>query len=212
MVSVGIDRFRTSWQNIASSLDVDPSAWAELGDELARRHSEHHRRYHTHEHIVAVVDHLEDLNATTPTTLLAAFFHDAIYDPTARDNEERSALLAESALRDLGIAAHLLTDVASIIRATATHRTPQFHVEGCAAFLDADLAIFGASPEAYDSYVRAVRQEYAHIDDATWRTGRRAVLEMFLEHDPLYLTSRGQWLFADAARRNLLRERRSLTD
>ena len=40
----------------------------------------------------------------------------------------------------------------------------------------ADLAVLGADVAGYDAYVTGVRQEYRHVDDATWREGRAAVL------------------------------------
>ena len=57
-----------------------------------------------------------------------------------------------------------------------------------AVLFDADLAILGASPAEYQAYVTGVRAEYAHVDDAGWRTGRAAVLQTFLDRDPIYAT------------------------
>lgn len=71
--------------------------------------------------------------------------------------------------------------------ATAAHR-----VEGddrnAAVLADADLAIIGASPEVYRSYLEQVRAEYAWVDDASWRAGRSRLLDDFLGRPRLYVT------------------------
>ena len=61
--------------------------------------------------------------------------------------------------------------------------------------LDADLAVLGAEPAAYQAYVTGVRAEYAHVDAAAWRTGRAAVLRDLLARRPLYATepARARW-------------------
>ena len=101
--------------------------------------------------------------------------------------------------------------VARLVEATAGHRlvgdlatTP-----GAACFLDADLAILGAEPAAYDRYVEAVRIEYAHLDDGAFATGRLAVLSDLAARPHLYLSGRGRARFEAAARANLAsRDRR----
>ena len=55
--------------------------------------------------------------------------------------------------------------------------------------LDADLAILSADPSAYEAYVRGVRGEYAHVDDAAWRVGRGAVLRSLLAPECRYSTA-----------------------
>ena len=57
-----------------------------------------------------------------------------------------------------------------------------------AMLLDADLAILGAEPGAYQAYVNGVRAEYAHVDDGHWRTGRSLVLQHFLDRPRLFVT------------------------
>jgi predicted metal-dependent HD superfamily phosphohydrolase len=58
-----------------------------------------------------------------------------------------------------------------------------------AVVLDADLAILAAEPSRYQAYATGVRAEYAHVDDASWRTGRTRVLRAFLERPAIYLTA-----------------------
>ena len=91
--------------------------------------------------------------------------------------------------------------------ATATHE-PAGADE--AALCDADLAVLAADPAAYAAYATGVRAEYAHIDEAGWRTGRAAVLRTFLERPALFHTAAMAGRDA-AARANLTAELATLT-
>ena len=100
---------------------------------------------------------------------LAAFFHDAVYDPQRRDNEEQSAALAERVLERAGLAAGARRrTVGDLVRATAAPRGDR-PTPDRAVLLDADLAVLGSEPAAYQAYVTGVRAEYAHVDDEAWR-------------------------------------------
>jgi len=200
--------FLTSWAELAAELELAPEPTNDIGFDLAACHTEPHRHYHTTEHITAVLRHLHDLHAATPTARLAAFFHDAIYDPTRSDNEAQSAELAREVL--VAVDRPEADDVAAIVLATAKHALPDHAPRETAAFLDADLAILGASPTVYDTYTEHIRAEYAHMSDRDFRAGRKAILQSFLERDVLYFTSAGQVSFEAAARANLTREIASL--
>src|SRR5262245_53040578 len=76
---------------------VPPYQAHPIFDDLVKRHSEPHRHYHTLEHVAEVLKVVGRLSkyATDPNAvLLAAWFHDAVYDPKAKDNELQSADLA----------------------------------------------------------------------------------------------------------------------
>ncbi|MFF5210719.1 metal-dependent phosphohydrolase [Streptosporangium sp. NPDC000396] len=153
-----------------------------LGRELITRYGEPHRRYHTTDHLEAVLAHIDTLagNAANPDLVrLAAWFHDAVYDPRRGDNEERSALLAERALPEMGLPAEAVATVARLVRLTVTHDPAPGDADG-AVLCDADLAILAAPPEIYAAYAAAVRQEYFFVPDDAFREGRAAVLRSLL--------------------------------
>lgn len=195
--------FVASWKRLSRELDCDATAADQVGQELLERHREPQRHYHTVEHIEAVLRHLQTLDAATSVTELAAFFHDAIYDPTAADNEEQSALLAIERLATLGLGAAITNHVAAIIRATAGHQLPDDATSLMAAFLDADLAILGADFDVYQAYAHAIRAEYRHMSDDDFRRGREQVLMHFAEREQLYFTEAGRSLWDAPARKNL---------
>ncbi|PZT88222.1 MAG: hypothetical protein DI637_08145 [Citromicrobium sp.] len=177
---------------------------------LRQRHAEPQRHYHDWTHIEALLGHFDRLGSRIhdrDAVLHAILFHDAVYDPKADDNEQRSAqLLIES---DVTIAEPSKTLAHRIILATDGHQFPDDLVgkdaEDAAHFLDMDLAILGASPERFDTYERAIRREYAHVSDAAYRAGRSAVLHKFADRDPLYFSAWGRDNFAARATRNISR-------
>jgi len=100
-----------------------------------------------------------------------------------------------------------------LILATAGHVTPGATNNDdvdTTLLLDADLAILGAEPAAYQSYVNGVRAEYAHVDDEAWLTGRSVVLHRFLERPRLFATQYMHDMYEHRARANIQAELASL--
>jgi pantetheine-phosphate adenylyltransferase len=81
-------------------------------------------------------------------------------------------------------------------------------------FLDLDLSILGAPQEEYIEYAKAIRQEYIHVDDETFRRERGAFLKRWLARGQeglyLYYTTPMRELFEAAAARNLQFEQEKL--
>ncbi len=175
--------------------------------DLAARYAEPGRHYHTLDHIAAVLDVLGDLGDSSTALPLAAWYHDAVYDPRAADNEGRSADLARAALPALGVPGEVVGETARLILLTKTHRAAAGDEAG-QWLLDADLAVLGADPETYDRYAAAIRREYAWVPDADYRAGRRRVLEGFLARPRIFFHLK----HAEApARRNVRREVEALS-
>ena len=185
-------------------------------DALLLRYAEPHRRYHTATHVMFVLRHLSDLSQAAGIQLsheliAAALYHDAIYDPRVADNEALSAVLARRDLADIGWSVDGCGSVAALIEATAGHLSDDDAsgstngAEGTdrAMLLDADLAILGADPGAYQAYANGVRAEYGHLDDDAWRAGRGAVLQRFLDHQRLFVTTYMYEAYEHRARGNI---------
>lgn len=187
-----------------------------LRDRLLACYAAPHRGYHDTRHLEEVLERLDDLMAQPSAAgvdrdavVLAAWFHDAVYDGHP-DDEERSAALAEVTLTASDVPRLLVAEVARLVRLTREHR-PDDEDLGGQVLSDADLAILAAGRERYDEYVRDVRREYAHLDDATFRTGRAAVLRELLAKPSLFHTPLARETWEDAARANLEREVADLT-
>ena len=188
----------------------DPAPYAE---NLLARWEEPHRRYHTTEHLVAVLDRVDLLaaHADDPAVVrLAAWFHDAVYRPDRSENEERSAVLAERALPEAGVDPDRTAEVARLVRLTVTH-DPQPGDANGEVLCDADLAVLAGSAQEYADYAAAVRAEYAFVPDDAFRTGRAAVLRDLLALPTLFRTPYGARHWEAAARHNLATELNVLT-
>jgi predicted metal-dependent HD superfamily phosphohydrolase len=186
-------------------------AW--LGDDprsrLEAAYGDGARGYHDLRHLSEVLHHVDDLmDAHDPareTVLLAAWFHDAVYDGRD-DDEERSARLAEATVPDPAVAA----EVGRLVRLTRTHR-PSPEDRSGQLLCDADLAILAAEPDRYGSYVRGVRAEYAEVADADFAAGRAAVLRDLLAKPSLYHCEAARARWERRARANIEREISSST-
>jgi predicted metal-dependent HD superfamily phosphohydrolase len=218
---------RAAWGAIAPA---SSRSW-EVFEDLIGRHRQPHRRYHGVRHVVWVLRHVRELEAAMPECRAAtydaaavdaaAFFHDAVYDATRDDNEERSAVLAEHQLASLGWDDARIRVAAELVRETATHVADGASTPADApaprdterrVLLDADLAVLGSEPAAYAAYATGVRIEYGHLPDDVWRNGRAAVLRRLLGRPSLYGSAPAREWWEARARANLTAELASLAD
>lgn len=188
------------WFKLMERLEVSPTQT--IFDDLIQRYNEPQRAYHNLKHIEALLKLLPQ----EPELELAAWFHDTIYDPRQSDNEEQSALLAGQQLGSVGVDQTLIARVYHLILATKTHQATDASM---ALFVDADLSILGAEPQAYDAYAQAIRKEYAWVAEADYRMGRSKVLQSFLNRQRIFQTDMFERL-EDRSRENLQRELRNL--
>ncbi len=140
----------------------------------------------------------------------AIWYHDAVYDPQAKDNEEQSAQLAQSQLSALGLASSQLDHIADMIRATAKHMDTPAQGD-MAFFLDIDLSILGVTPSRYAVYAQQVRFEYTSVPDQQFYQGRSQLLAYWLQMPMLYKTPYFQQRLEMQARNNLRAEWSALT-
>ena len=147
--------------------------------------------YHNERHIVAVLACVFRWSAGEPSLPLvaAALYHDAVYDPTRHDNELQSAVFCHDELTRTGVPVLRIVQAINLILATAYHQ-PHLQNADEVTMVDADLFILGSAPATYETYVQAIRTEYRHLSDEQWRTGRRGLLERFLQRERLY---HGTW-------------------
>lgn len=168
--------------------------------------SDPRRTYHNLEHLSACLAELERGGNVTgdPGVLAAAlWFHDAIYEPGASDNEQRSAELAIETLGRLGMGSTRLEKVARLISATSRRDEPESDDEKL--ICDIDLAVLGGSWSEYSRYAAAVRGEYS-IPAEQYAAGRAAFLRNMLTREHVYHTERFGDRYEHAARENMQRE------
>ncbi|WP_336936941.1 metal-dependent hydrolase [Acinetobacter modestus] len=172
-------------------------------NKLIAAYSERQRAYHTLQHLyecLVLVDSIRaDLN-DADAVVLALWFHDAIYDPQAKDNELKSAVLFEQYLaQDLSV--DIVQKIKRWIVATQKHAsTDELDLQ---FLLDIDLAILAAPPERFAEYEQQIQQEYAWVDPDIYSIKRKEVLVHFYQTEPLYQTEYFQQNFEQRSKGNL---------
>ena len=196
---------------------------AELGESLLQAWEQPHRAYHHSGHLSQMLTDLDRLytarkqGATPLALVLAAWFHDAVYEGAPGEDERRSEQLANASLEPLVTAGLLDGDelqmVSLLVRATATHELPEsadlpagYEPADIQFFLDADMAILAADSARYRRYLRGVRSEYSHFDDEAFRTGRTTFLRSILGRERIFLSEQALQLWEEPARANLQAE------
>lgn len=174
---------------------------------LDKLYSESHRAYHNWnhiEHMLDLFDHYREQLQSPMEVELAIFYHDAIYDPKKKDNEEQSALLAESDLSQSSLDSERVVAVRNLIRCTEKH-LPDDHPDA-KWLLDFDLAILGREEEVYVKYTKAIRKEYKMYPTLLYNQGRKKAMKKFLERERIFYTDEFFDRYESMARANIERE------
>ena len=196
------------WHQLLEPFGVRAETAHKTFTQLAAAYSEPGRFYHTLAHIESLLDTISVLKKQAKDLAalrLAAWFHDAVYDTRANDNEVRSAALAIQCLEEMNVPADIAAAVNRLILLTTNHQCKPEDCDGC-LFLDADLAILGAEPADYQQYARQIRQEYAWVPEPDYRLGRTKVLSRFLQRPRIYYTEEMLSTREAKARLNLAEE------
>ncbi len=165
------------------------------------------RHYHDTTHLMAclggldqVKNQMQDPNAAE----LALWFHDAIYWPRRKDNEERSAQWAAQFMTTAGLPVTQRDQVVRLILETKHSARPS---QGDARFvIDIDLGILGQNDAAYKAFERNVRKEYRWVPWIDYVKRRSAVLQSFLDRPRIYSTDWFRERLETQARSNLQRQ------
>lgn len=172
-------------------------------NKLIAAYSEKQRAYHTLQHLYECLVLVESIRADlndADAVALALWFHDAVYDPQAKDNELKSAELFEQYLaQDLSF--DIVQKIKRWILVTQKHEaTNELDLQ---FLLDIDLAILAASPERFTEYEQQIQQEYAWVDPDVYSIKRKQVLAHFYQTEPLYQTEYFQQRLEQRAKSNL---------
>jgi len=177
---------------------------------LVQAYSESHRRYHDFDHIadcLEVFDAARHLTDQPDAVEMAIWFHDAVYDPRAQDNEQRSAALARSRLLDAGVGRDIADTVSRLVLATQSHASTEVSV---AVLIDVELSILGQPESRFEEYQRQIREEYAWVPATILAAKRAQILGRFLARERIYSTNFFQQKLERRARENIQRSLRRL--
>ena len=189
-------------------------AWAELGltapagllEELRHAYGEPQRAYHGLTHIRDCLALLEEVRGTAerPAEItLAIWFHDAVYDPKAKDNELQSAAWAKTMVLEAGGSAALAARLEELVMATCHDAVPSD--PDARLLVDIDLSILGSDPKRFDAYEEEIRREYAWVPLPEYHAGRSKILRQFLDRRPLFQTPVLRARLEARAKQNLVR-------
>lgn len=182
--------------------DVDP---VPLYETIADRYSEPHRQYHTLEHIQHCLAQLDEVRhlAEDPDALeLAIWFHDLIYDPTADDNERRSARSF-----DLLLGNHMPGDRAAhvhqmIVDTEYPSEPDDFDGQ---LMVDIDLSSFALPWDEFMRDTDNIRMEFAHVSEEDFYAGKLKFLDKLTSRPRFFLTDYFHDRLESQARANIER-------
>lgn len=200
---------------MAAPLPIPDDLIAELKAAYATPARAYHDFAHVHEVLRQYASVADGPGWFQPVEVyLAVLFHDAIYDAGRGDNEARSAELAAERIAHWWPQGGIdIARVRELIELTARHgqHAPRDFGKTAVAddtrhFLDCDMAILGAAPDAFDAYDRGIAAEYrGHVPGWLFRNRRRAFLKGLLARERIYLSDFFHERLDAQARSNLRR-------
>lgn len=143
--------------------------------ELPIRWNEKHRFYHTQNHLVWVISNIESNSSfkflniyEKHALLLAAVFHDVIYDPKRQDNEDKSIQLFKQSFKNDD--PKMLNTVCDLIEVTKHRKRPFDRLEKI--MWEADNAGFMRGYDILFKTEGLIRKEYSHVPAKLYKEKR----------------------------------------
>jgi predicted metal-dependent HD superfamily phosphohydrolase len=196
-------KWTSLWRGVGAKGDPIPHY-----SDLRKRYAEPQRKYHTWTHIadgLAEFDAVEGLAENPSAIRLAYYFHDAVYDTQVPDsqNVDKSTELAIAVMDQAQLSQSLVRTTADLVIATK-HTVPPITTDA-KLMVDIDFSILGRPPVEFDEYERGIRQEYAWVEEQTFRSTRAGILERFLARPAIFNTPYFVNKYEASARANLQR-------
>lgn len=185
------------FHKVVSKYVDDATIVSTLFTDVFKRYTAKDRYYHNIRHIyrmcklwVKYKNKMKDPDAV----FFAIIYHDIIYRPKRKNNEEASALFFHkiASKKYFKSDASLLSNVYELIVATKHNGklSPLMSdSKDCAFLLDFDLEVLGTEHlDVYDWYKSGVRKEYKMYSNKIYNNGRKSFLEMLLNKGKIYST------------------------
>jgi predicted metal-dependent HD superfamily phosphohydrolase len=198
------ERFRLLWGRCLLTEDLDNSE-VPVFAELARLYSEPSRFYHGWTHLLDCLDQL-DLAAMLlddPDAVeMALWFHDAVYEPGASDNEQKSAELF-GLLAGEYFPPAFSNKIHEYILLTRHQEAPG-DLDG-GFMVDVDLSSFAANWDKFlqDSY--NIRSENDYLADDEFYPKQIGFLQSLLERQRIFFSDHFYTQYEGIARLNITR-------
>ena len=200
-------KIKREWSTLLSDSGISQSQQSdELYNELIIAYSEAQRHYHTLDHILEMLSLLNESGCVEPAARWATWYHDIVYLPGHKNNEEKSALKAVSSLKSIGINNDIAQLVQNIILATQSHISSSDSSHFLLTVLDADMAILGSNQNSYMKYCHAISMEFGHIPRLAYEHGRGRFIRSVASQERIYQTAWFYDRFEKLARENIQQE------
>jgi predicted metal-dependent HD superfamily phosphohydrolase len=193
-------------------LGVHASMIEHVWSEIYSKYSASSRHYHNLSHLDSLIEMLlpiQDQIKDWRGIVFSVAYHDIVYNPLSKENEEKSAQLAGKRLTQLSLHSEGINKCIAQILATKHHELTDDSDTN--HFTDSDLAILGSDAESYLNYTRLIRKEYRYFPDFIYKPGRQKVLTSFLKMEAIFKTEYFGRKYEAQARLNILNEIKSLT-
>lgn len=204
-----IEELKIRWINLASKYIEKPTLVISLWEDILKHYSKKNRYYHNLSHIKSMLlqaDNFEQGIQDFDALIFAIWYHDIIYKPTKKDNEDKSAIFAENHIKMMLFDQKRLKNIKKLIVSTKKHKIIIGENMDNAYLLDMDLSILGTNWETYENYTQQIRNEYKIYPDFMYKPGRKKVLQHFLVRETLYFTEAYRNKFESQARKNIKKE------
>ncbi|MEK6482321.1 hypothetical protein WJR50_32580 [Catalinimonas sp. 4WD22] len=199
-----MDNLRIIWHELSSKYSSNTKLVESLWEEIEKSYTDKKRHYHNLAHLAYMIGkamECKDKLADLDTLLFSIFYHDIIYSTKRKDNEEKSAEVAQNRLTSLGVPTSKTAKCQQQILATKHH---QDNNDSDTNYLvDFDLAILGESLEKYHDYAKKIRKEYSMYPDFLYKKGRKKALQHFLAMEVIFKTAEFRNDYEQQARENL---------
>lgn len=132
---------------------------------ILEMYNEPHRYYHNMDHIETMINDGKNRNVLSDDLLLAIIFHDIIYEPKSNDNEQKSAELFYSYIKN--------DEIKQAILDTKTHiPTTELSKHLC----NLDLSILRKDYKTFIDFENKIFKEYQFVDYKIYKEKRLEVL------------------------------------
>ena len=193
------EKFISLWNRIGGIGDSNKEF-----EKILLSYSEPQRHYHTLNHIKKCLDEFDsakDLMDNPDLVEFAIWYHDIIYNPKSKDNEEKSAELAYNICKYAKLSKEFGNSIKRLILTTKHDKIPK---KMDAKFLiDIDLSSLGGSTKEVCENEENIRREYFFSSQEIYREGRRKILQKFLDRERIYSTNFFRDKYELKARKNI---------
>lgn len=161
-------------------LELPEKLWEEIEVAYKSKKRHYHNLIHLenlYQQLIVIKPQIEDWD----TILFSLFYHDVIYNTLRKDNEDKSAKLAQKKLEQISYSELKIEKCVQQILATKAHTlTTDIDTN---LFTDADLSILGADWNFYKNYAAQIRKEYCIYPDFMYNSGRKKGISPFFRDE-----------------------------